>query len=46
MKSTKRKDTKEQYEKIVKLVEKAEKAAEKFVQKSMRIDSQPQVKYL
>jgi len=46
MNSTKRKDTKEQYEKIVKLVEKAEKAAEKFVQKSMRIDSRPQIKYL
>lgn len=46
MKSLKRKDTKEQYEKIVKLVEKAEKAAEKFVQKSMRIDPRPQVKYL
>ncbi len=46
MKSAKRKDTKEQYEKIVKLVEKAEKAAEKFVQKNMSINSQPQIKYL
>lgn len=46
MNSAKRKDTKEQYEKIVKLVEKAEKAAEKFVQKSMRIDPRPQIKYL
>lgn len=46
MKSTKRKDTKEQYEKIVKLVEKAERAAEKFVQRSMRIDPRPQPKYL
>lgn len=46
MKSAKRKDTKEQYEKIVKLVAKAEKAAEKFVQKSMRIDPRPQAKYL
>ncbi|KKQ33290.1 MAG: hypothetical protein US45_C0012G0004 [Candidatus Nomurabacteria bacterium GW2011_GWA1_37_20] len=45
MKSTKHKDTKEQYEKIVKLVEKAEKAAEKFVQKSMSISPQPQIKY-
>lgn len=45
MNSPKRKDTKEQYEKVVKLVEKAEKAAEKFVQKSMRIDPRPQVKY-
>jgi hypothetical protein len=45
MNPTKRKDTKEQYEKIVKLVEKAKKAAEKFVQKSMDIDSRPQVKY-
>lgn len=46
MNPTKRKDTKEQYEKIVKTVEKAKKAAEKFVQKSMRIDPRPQVKYL
>lgn len=46
MNSSKRKDTKEQYEKIVKLVEKAEKAAEKFVQKNMKINSQPQIKYL
>jgi hypothetical protein len=46
MNSTKRKDTKKQYEKIVRLVEKAEKAAEKFVQKSIRIDARPQVKYL
>ncbi len=45
MNSAKRKDTKEQYEKIVKLVEKAEKAAEKFVQKSIRIDPRPQIKY-
>lgn len=46
MNSTKRKDTKEQYEKIVKIVEKARKTAEKFVQKNMSIGSQPQVKYL
>ncbi|MBI4096173.1 MAG: hypothetical protein HY425_00460 [Candidatus Levybacteria bacterium] len=45
MKSARHKDTKEQYEKIVKLVEKAEKVAEKFVQKSMRINTQPQIKY-
>ena len=45
MRYSKRKDTKEQYEKIVKLVEKAEKAAEKFVQKSIRIDPRPQIKY-
>lgn len=46
MKSTRHKDTKEHYEKIVKLVEKAERAAEKFVQKSIRLDPRPQVKYL
>ena len=46
MNSAKRKDTKEQYEKIVKLVERAEKAAERFVQKSMNIGSRPQIKYL
>lgn len=45
MKSAKHKDTKEQYEKIVKLVEKAEKAAEKFIQKSMSINHQSQIKY-
>ena len=38
--------TKEQYEKIVKLVEKAEKAAEKFVQKSINMSPRPQIKYL
>jgi hypothetical protein len=45
MNSNKHKDTKEQYEKIVKLVEKAKKAAEKFVQKSIDINSRPQIKY-
>lgn len=45
MRSPKRKDTKQQYEKVVKLVEKAEKAAEKFVQKSMHINPRPQIKY-
>lgn len=45
MNPTKRKDTKEQYEKIVRLVEKAKKSAEKFVQKSINISSRPQAKY-
>ncbi len=46
MKSAKHKDTKKQYEKIVRLVEKAEKAAEKFVQKNMSVNPHPQIKYL
>lgn len=46
MNPSRRKDTKEQYEKIVKTVEKARKVAEKFVQKSMNIDPRPQIKYL
>ncbi len=45
MRSTKRKDTKEQYERIVKLVEKAEREAEKFVQKNMQMDTRLQIKY-
>lgn len=45
MNSTKRKDTKEQYERIVKIVEKAEKAAKKFVQKNMQMDARLQIKY-
>lgn len=45
MNSTKSKDTKEQYKKIVKLVEKAEKAAEKFVKNNMQMNTRIQIKY-
>lgn len=45
MNSTKHKDTKEQYEKIVKLVEKARKEAEKFVRKNIQMNTRLQIKY-
>ncbi len=45
IKSTKQKDTKKQYEQIVKLVAKAEKAAEKFILQNKKVDSQMRVKY-
>ncbi len=45
MKSIKHKDTKEQYEKIVKLVERAEKAAQKFIKANKHLDPQLRVKY-
>ena len=38
MKASKKKDTKEQYENVVKLVKKAEKAAEKFIEQNKKVD--------
>jgi hypothetical protein len=46
MKAQKKKDTKEQYENIVKLVKRAEKAAEKFIEQNKKVDAQLQAKYL
>ena len=45
MKSIKAKDTKKQYDRIVKLVQKAEKMAEKFIKQNQRNDSQLRIKY-
>jgi hypothetical protein len=42
MKSSKKKDTKEQYEIIVKLVKRAEKTAEKFIEQNKKVDPQLQ----
>lgn len=46
MKAAKKKDTKEQYENVVKLVKRAEKAAEKFIEQNKKVDPQLRVKYL
>lgn len=46
MKTVKKKDTKEQYERVVKLVKRAEKAAEKFIEQNKKVDLQFQAKYL
>jgi len=40
------KDTKKEYKKIVTLVKKAKKVAEKFILQNKKIDPQLQVKYL
>ena len=46
MKDSKKKDTKEQYEIIVKLVKKAEKAAKKFIEQNKKVDAQLRLKYI
>lgn len=46
MKTSQAKDTKEQYERVVKLVERAEKAAKKFIEQNKKKDLQPRTKYL
>ncbi len=46
MKIVKTKDTKEQYEKIVKLVKKAEKTAQEFIKANKNVGPQLKVKYL
>ena len=45
MKTIKSKDTKEQYEKIVKLVKKAEKTAQEFIKANKNLDLHLKVKY-
>ena len=45
MNSKKKKDTKEQYENVVRLVKRAEKAAEKFIEKNKKMDQRLQAKY-
>lgn len=45
MKNIKKKDTKEQYDRIVEIVKKAERAADKFVRQNKQIDPQLRVRF-
>lgn len=46
MKSPKTKDSKEQYENVVKIVKRAEKAAERFIEQNKKEDPQIRLKYI